>query len=190
MASRSATGSCNRSPSLLREQFGERVHCAAQRRRIRDRPMRRRADIDRHELLVEKMLRSVSRPFLFDERIIQGGAFAGIAARRPRRRAFPICLRRADIAMDRAAQWPTVAPGVVRRRHGARADRPKRDRAGHPLRPRPSSIRAVLRAAGRSEDRRDHRLRGAGAVDPPAVGDRRPRRVHSRRRGSRLDRPP
>ncbi|MEO6433327.1 MAG: bifunctional diguanylate cyclase/phosphodiesterase [Sphingomicrobium sp.] len=57
--------------------------------------------VERLELVVEKMLRSVTRPFLFDERIIQGGAFAGIASGDPDLR-IPDLLRRADIAMDRA----------------------------------------------------------------------------------------
>ena len=48
----------------------------------------------------------------------------------------------------------------------------------------------LFRAAGGSRDRRDRRLRGAGAVEPPAVGHHRPRRLHPGRRGDRPDRAP
>ena len=48
------------------------------------------------------MLRAGTRPFLFEERIIQVGGFAGIASTPATDAKIPDLLRRADIAMDHA----------------------------------------------------------------------------------------
>jgi len=53
------------------------------------------------EALVDRSVRSLSRPFMVDDRIIQVTAFAGIASADADCR-IPDLLRRADIAMDRA----------------------------------------------------------------------------------------
>ena len=84
---------------------------------------------------------------------------------------------------------PLGTAGLVRRGHGAGADRPQRDRAGHPLRPRARPVRSLLRAAGRPADRRDHRLRSAGALGSSAERDDRARPFHPGRRGAWADRP-
>lgn len=87
---------------LLRDEFGEEGCIArlsgdefaiARSAEVRE--------IEHFELVVDKMVRSVTRPFVFEDRIIQGGAFAGIATGEPDVR-IPDLLRRADIAMDRA----------------------------------------------------------------------------------------
>jgi predicted signal transduction protein with EAL and GGDEF domain len=48
------------------------------------------------------LLRAVTRPFTVNDRLMQVGAFAGIAAAEPGEINIPGLLRRADIAMDRA----------------------------------------------------------------------------------------
>lgn len=53
------------------------------------------------EALVGKMMDSITRPFIFGERIAQVGAFAGIVSGDAGAH-LPSLLRRADIAMDRA----------------------------------------------------------------------------------------
>ena len=58
--------------------------------------------LDQVEKLAEAVLRAVGHPFIFDERIIQVGAFAGMAAASAAGLSIPDLLRRADIAMDRA----------------------------------------------------------------------------------------
>src|SRR5438270_60623 len=75
--------------------------------------------------------------------------------------------------------------GLVRRRNGARAARPERDRTGYPLRTRPWPVPALFRAAGGSRHGRDRRLRDARPVEPSAVRDHRARRLHSHRGGDR-----
>jgi diguanylate cyclase (GGDEF)-like protein len=54
------------------------------------------------EQAAEKILHATTRPFMFDERIIQVGAFAGIASAPGADVQIPDLLRRADIAMDHA----------------------------------------------------------------------------------------
>ncbi|HEX4761408.1 MAG TPA: GGDEF domain-containing protein, partial [Sphingomicrobium sp.] len=60
------------------------------------------SEMARADLMAEAALRAVSRPFLIDERMIQVGAFAGIAAVSAAEARIPDLLRRADIAMDHA----------------------------------------------------------------------------------------
>ena len=59
------------------------------------------AEVARAEALAEAALRAITRPFTIDERLIQVGAFAGIAAGAPDVRV-PDLLRRADIALNHA----------------------------------------------------------------------------------------
>ena len=72
----------------------------------------------------------MTRPFEVGEKMLQVGAYLGIAAAPAAEIAVPDLLRRADIAMDHAGSG-RVFVDLVRRRHGARADRPQRDRAEH-----------------------------------------------------------
>lgn len=60
------------------------------------------ADVARAEVLADLVLRTVTRPLLMDERILQVGAFAGIASAVAATVSIPDLLRRADIAMDHA----------------------------------------------------------------------------------------
>ena len=52
------------------------------------------------EQVAEAALRAVTRPFTFEDRIIQVGAFAGIASTAAAEARVPDLLRRADIALD------------------------------------------------------------------------------------------
>ena len=58
----------------------------------------------------EGVLRAVSRPFSFEERIIQVGGFAGIASAPAADVRIPDLIRRADIAMDRARSGRSARP--------------------------------------------------------------------------------
>jgi diguanylate cyclase (GGDEF)-like protein len=59
-------------------------------------------NVERAEGIAESVLRIVTRPLLFEERIIQVGAFTGIASAPAALARIPDVLRRADIAMDHA----------------------------------------------------------------------------------------
>ncbi|HET7576414.1 MAG TPA: EAL domain-containing protein [Sphingomicrobium sp.] len=59
-------------------------------------------DMSRGEELAEVVLRNVTRPFMIDERVIQIGAFAGIASAPAAGANIPDILRRADIALSHA----------------------------------------------------------------------------------------
>ncbi len=69
-----------------------------------------KAGLKAAEAIGEEVLRSVTRPFEIDQRIIQVGAFAGIASASPKSLRVPDLLRRADIAMDHAKNGRTVRP--------------------------------------------------------------------------------
>jgi diguanylate cyclase (GGDEF)-like protein len=62
------------------------------------------------ELLGERLLRSVTRPFEAEGRLVQVGAFLGIAASNPDEGQIPDFLRRADIALDRAKSARSARP--------------------------------------------------------------------------------
>ena len=62
------------------------------------------------EETAEAVLRAATRPFMFDERIIQVGAFAGIATAPGAGASIPDILRRADIAMDHARSGRVARP--------------------------------------------------------------------------------
>src|SRR5436305_5121686 len=66
--------------------------------------------MNRADALAETVLQTVTRPLLFEERIIQVGAFAGIASTASRDVRIPDILRRADIAMDHARTGRVARP--------------------------------------------------------------------------------
>ena len=67
-------------------------------------------DVSRADAFAETVLQTVSRPLLFEERIIQVGAFAGIASTAAGEARIPDILRRADIAMDHARTGRVARP--------------------------------------------------------------------------------
>ena len=68
------------------------------------------AETDEAEAIAETVLRTVTRPLLLNERIIQVGVFAGIASAPASGASIPDILRRADIAMDRARSGRIARP--------------------------------------------------------------------------------
>jgi diguanylate cyclase (GGDEF)-like protein len=68
------------------------------------------SEIQRADDLADLVLRTVTRPALLNERIIQVGAFAGIASAPAAEVQIPDILRRADIAMDRARSGRVARP--------------------------------------------------------------------------------
>ena len=62
------------------------------------------------EQLAETVLKTVTRPLLFEDKIIQVGAFAGIASASAAGARIPDLLRRADIAMDHARSGRVARP--------------------------------------------------------------------------------
>jgi len=62
------------------------------------------------ELLADRLLRSVTKPFEAEGRLVQVGAFLGIAASNPEEGQIPDFLRRADIALDRAKSARSARP--------------------------------------------------------------------------------
>ena len=68
------------------------------------------AVVGRAEEIAEAVLRMVSHPVLLDDRIIQVGAFAGIASAPAKAAGIPDLLRRADIAMDHARSGRVARP--------------------------------------------------------------------------------
>jgi diguanylate cyclase (GGDEF)-like protein len=67
-------------------------------------------DISRADAAAELTLKTVTRPQIIDERIIQVGAFAGIATGRAADARIPDMLRRADIALDHARSGRVARP--------------------------------------------------------------------------------
>lgn len=66
--------------------------------------------IETAEGIAETVLRTVTRPLLFEEKIIQVGAFTGIASAPAGSARIPDVLRRADIAMDHARSGRVARP--------------------------------------------------------------------------------
>ena len=62
------------------------------------------------EMLAQRLLRAVTRPLEADDRLIQVGAFLGIAASDPNDGPIPNLLRRADIALDHAKSTRSARP--------------------------------------------------------------------------------
>jgi diguanylate cyclase (GGDEF)-like protein len=60
--------------------------------------------------VADVVLGTVARPLLFNDRIVQVGAFAGIASAPAVQASIPDILRRADIAMDRARSGRVARP--------------------------------------------------------------------------------
>src|SRR5207253_7627619 len=60
------------------------------------------AEIARVDLVADAVLRSMTRPFLIDDKMIQVGAFAGIATTAASEARIPDLPRRAHLAMDHA----------------------------------------------------------------------------------------
>lgn len=67
-------------------------------------------EMRRVDELADAVLRTVARPLLFEEKIIQVGAFAGIASAPAADARIPDILRRADIAMDHARNGRVARP--------------------------------------------------------------------------------
>ena len=67
-------------------------------------------EVSQAEEIADTVLRTVTRPVLLNERIIQVGAFAGIASASAANASIPDVLRRADIAMDRARSGRVARP--------------------------------------------------------------------------------
>jgi diguanylate cyclase (GGDEF)-like protein len=67
-------------------------------------------DLQRVEEVADTVLRTVSRPLMFEDRIIQVGAFAGIASGVAAEARIADLLRRADIAMDHARSGRVARP--------------------------------------------------------------------------------
>ncbi len=70
-------------------------------------PRDRQADT---EQLAERLLRAVTRPMEAEGRLVQVGAFLGIATSDPNEGQIPDFLRRADIALDRAKSSCSARP--------------------------------------------------------------------------------
>jgi diguanylate cyclase (GGDEF)-like protein len=68
------------------------------------------ADMQKAEHAAEGVLRAVTRPVMFEGRIIQVGGFAGIASAPAADVRIPDLIRRADIAMDRARSGRAARP--------------------------------------------------------------------------------
>jgi diguanylate cyclase (GGDEF)-like protein len=68
------------------------------------------AETERADEIAETVLRTVTKPLMLNERIIQVGAFAGIASALAGNASIPDILRRADIAMDRARSGRIARP--------------------------------------------------------------------------------
>ena len=62
------------------------------------------------ETLAENMLKAITRPMETDGKMVQVGAFVGIAASKPNEGQIPDMLRRADIALDRAGSTRSARP--------------------------------------------------------------------------------
>ena len=62
------------------------------------------------ELLAQRLLRSVTKPFETEGRLVQVGAFLGIATSNPEEGQIPDFLRRADIALDSAKSARSARP--------------------------------------------------------------------------------
>ncbi|QIK78163.1 bifunctional diguanylate cyclase/phosphodiesterase [Sphingomonas piscis] len=67
-------------------------------------------DVTDAEWVADALLRAVTRPFTLGERMMQVGAFAGLASAEPSDAGIPDLLRRADIAMDRAKSGRVARP--------------------------------------------------------------------------------
>jgi len=62
------------------------------------------------EALAAQMLKAITRPMEAEGKLVQVGAFVGIAASKPNEGQIPDMLRRADIALDRAKSTRSARP--------------------------------------------------------------------------------
>jgi diguanylate cyclase (GGDEF)-like protein len=69
-----------------------------------------RAKVANAWILAEELLASVTRPMEVEDKLVQVGAFLGIAAAEPADAQIPDLLRRADIALDRANSMRSARP--------------------------------------------------------------------------------
>lgn len=69
-----------------------------------------RAKVANAWILAEELLNSVTRPMEAEGKMVQVGAFLGIAASEPTEAQIPDLLRRADIALDRAKSTRSARP--------------------------------------------------------------------------------
>jgi diguanylate cyclase (GGDEF)-like protein len=69
-----------------------------------------REDAPEAESLAERMLKAVTRPMEAEGKLVQVGAFVGIASSNPGEGQIPDMLRRADIALDRAKSTRSARP--------------------------------------------------------------------------------
>jgi len=70
----------------------------------------RPAEVERAEAIAEQALRAITKPFTIDDRLIQVGAFAGIATAKAAEVRVPDLLRRADIALNHAKNGRVTRP--------------------------------------------------------------------------------
>jgi diguanylate cyclase (GGDEF)-like protein len=68
------------------------------------------SELARAEDCAEAALRAISRPFVIEDRVIQVGAFAGIASAKALEARVPDLLRRADIALNHAKNGRVARP--------------------------------------------------------------------------------
>jgi diguanylate cyclase (GGDEF)-like protein len=68
------------------------------------------SETNKAEEAADAVLRAVTRPFMFEDRIIQVGGFAGIASAPACDARIPDIIRRADIAMDHARNGRVARP--------------------------------------------------------------------------------
>ena len=141
-----------------------------ERRRIRSRPCVGREEHEPRRGAGGSVLRIVTRPLIFENRIIQVGAFAGIASGSAAEARIPDMLRRADIAMDHARSGRVARPvwfdAGMERALIAQGEIEQGIRFGLEH----GQFVPLFRAASRSCDRRNCRLRGARALESPALG--------------------
>ena len=69
-----------------------------------------RAKVANAWILAEELLAAVTRPMEVEDKLVQIGAFLGIAAAEPAEAQIPDLLRRADIALDRANSTRSARP--------------------------------------------------------------------------------
>lgn len=69
-----------------------------------------REQLSSAEWVADSVLRAVTRPFTIHDRLLQVGAFAGLASAEAAETSIPNLLRRADIAMDRAKSGRVARP--------------------------------------------------------------------------------
>ena len=133
--------------------------------------------------------RSVTRPFEAEERLVQVGAFLGIAASNPDEGQIPDFLRRADIALDRAKSARSARPiwfdEGMERALIVHSEIEQGIRYGLEH----GQFVPFFEPQVDLQHRRDHRLRSACPLGASAERADRARPLHPGRRGAWPDRP-